>query len=109
MNSEIVIVYQDCFMCGSKQNWGEQTIAHIMSAGKPYRKVSFASAEGQAHCARAIQNGVTRLPFVTDGKIYTYDVESLLQAESEAQADKKVAKKTTKNKKGVKNGPDSKH
>lgn len=104
MGKEIIIVYQDCFLCGSHQNWGEKTIANIMKAGVQYRKLSFASAEGQAHCAKAISMGLKRLPFVTDGKTYAYDVATLLEAESEAQTVKKTSKKTTKKQKGVKNG-----
>ena len=107
MNNEIVIVYQDCYLCGARREWGEKTINAITKAGVPYRKLSFASVEGQAHCEKAVLNGVTALPFVTDGKIYARDVEELLQAQSGAKKTKKVAKKTTKNKKGVKNGADS--
>lgn len=106
MEKEIVIVYQDCFTCGSN-NWGERTIAHIMSAGVPYRKVSFASAEGQAHCEKAIAQGITHFPFVTDGKTYAYNVENVIQAQSEAHTAKKTTRKTTKKQKGVKNGADT--
>lgn len=98
MNKEIMIVYQDCFTCGSKQKWGEKTINAIIKAGIPYRKVSFACAEGQAHCMKAIQNGITSFPFVTDGSRYAKDIDSLLNA-------KKSEKRTRKTKKGVKNGP----
>lgn len=107
MSKEIVIVYQDCFTCGSKQNWGEKTIEAITKAGVSYRKVSFASVEGQSHCMNAIKNGIVTFPFVTDGKIYAKDVESVLQAESTRQTAKKTARKTRKTKKGAKNGVDS--
>lgn len=103
MNNEIIIVYQDCFTCGAKKNWGEQTLRKIATAGAAYRKVSFASIEGQSHCMNAIRNGITTFPFVTDGKTYAKDVESVLQAQSKRQ----TARKTRKTKKGSKNGADS--
>lgn len=106
-NKEIIVVYQDCFMCGSKKEWGEKTIASIVKSGANFRKVSFASVEGQAHCAKAIENGITTFPFVTDGKTYAKDVETLIQAESEPQATKKPAKKTKKTKRSAENGADS--
>ena len=107
MSKEIIIVYQDCFTCGSKQNWGEKTIEAIVNAGASYRKVSFASVEGQSHCMNAIKNGIVTFPFVTDGKTYAKDVESVLQAESARQAVKKTTRKTKKTKKGAKDGADS--
>lgn len=106
-NKEIVIVYQDCFMCGSKKPWGEKTIEGITKSGASYRKVSFASVEGQAHCAKAVLAGITSLPFITDGKTYASDIETLLQAESKPQTAKKTAKKTKKMKKEVENGTNS--
>lgn len=102
--SEVVIVYQDCYLCGAKKEWGEKTIKHLTDKGVPYRKVSFASVEGQAHCAKAVLNGITTMPFVTDGKIYAKDVETLLQAESEPKTAKKKAKTVKKTKKGAKDG-----
>lgn len=107
MNKEIVIVYQDCFTCGARKNWGEKTLAAITKAGVPYRKVSFASVEGQAHCMNAIAQGIARFPFVTDGKTYATSIESLLQAEPKPQTAKKTTRKTKRTKKGAKNGADS--
>lgn len=100
-NKEILIVYQDCFTCGSK-TWGEKTLEAIAKSGNYYRKVSFASVEGQAHCMKAIKNGIRTFPFVTDGRKYAKDVESLLQAESEPQTTKKTKRTTKKTKKQAK-------
>lgn len=101
MNKEIIIVYQDCPTCGARKEWGEKTIAFATKAGLPVRKVSFVTREGEKLIWQAIEKGITRLPFVTDGKTYAYDIETLIQAESEAQSAKKT-KKTTKKSKKVK-------
>ena len=96
MNKEIIIVYQDCPTCGARKEWGDKTIAFATKAGLPVRKVSFVTREGEALAMQAIENGITRYPFVTDGKTFAYDIETLIQAESEPQTDEKEKKTTTK-------------
>lgn len=107
MTKEIIIVYQDCATCGARKNWGEKTIEAITKSGASYRKVSFASVEGQSHCANAIAQGITSFPFVTDGKKYGKNIEDVLQAESKPKKRKKTTRKTTKKAKEVENGANS--
>lgn len=110
-NKEIIIVYQDCFMCGGRENWSakaKKAAEQLEKAGASFRKLSFASIEGQNHCAKAIEAGVGAMPFYTDGKIYASDLETLLEAESKAQNERdevephtakvKVTKRTKKTK-----------
>lgn len=96
MNKEIIIVYQDCPTCGARKQWGEKTIAFATKAGLPVRKVSFVTREGEQLIWQAVEKGVTRLPFVTDGITFAYDVKSVLEAESKPQTDEKEKKSTTK-------------
>lgn len=107
-NKEIIIVYQDCFMCGSRENWSakaKKAAEQLEKAGASFRKLSFASIEGQNHCAKAIEAGVGAMPFYTDGKIYASDLETLLEAESEPHTAKikltKRSKKTKEKKDGL--------
>lgn len=93
---ELLIVYQDCFMCGSSKAWGEKTIEHITSKGVPYRKVSFASMEGQEHALKAIKAGIKSYPFVTDGEKYAKNVDDLFEIK---KADVKITTKAKKAKK----------
>lgn len=99
MTKEIMIVYQDCPTCGARKAWGEETIKTALNAKARVRKVSFVTREGEQLIKTAIENGIKRLPFVTDGKTYAYDVKTILEAESEPQTEKKAAKKTKKTKK----------
>ena len=96
MPKEIMIVYQDCPTCGARKEWGEKTIKAALNAKAFVRKVSFVTREGEQLIAKAVENGITRLPFVTDGKTFVYDVKSLLEAESKSQTDEKKPKTTTK-------------
>ena len=99
MPKEIMIVYQDCPTCGARKEWGEKTIKEALNAKAFVRKVSFVTREGEQLIAKAVENGITRLPFVTDGKTFAYDVKSLIEAESEPQSDKKKTEKKAKTKK----------
>lgn len=99
MPKEIMIVYQDCPTCGARKEWGEKTIKAALNAKAFVRKVSFVTREGEQLIAKAVENGITRLPFVTDGKTFAYDVKSLLEAESDGNASEKKLKTTKKTKK----------
>lgn len=94
----LIIVYQDCPMCGARKEWGEKTVAGATKAGMSIRKVSFASQEGQMLSAQAIEKGITRYPFITDGTIFARNIETFIQAESSGLTAKKktVAKRTRK-------------
>lgn len=105
MPKEIMIVYQDCPTCGARKEWGEKTIKEALNAKAFVRKVSFVTREGEQLIAKAVENGITRLPFVTDGKTFAYDVKSVLEAESCAsagKADGKNEKKETKTTRKIK-------
>lgn len=109
-NKEIIVVYQDCFMCGAPENWSElakETFAECKKHGINPRKVSCFSQEGQSHAMAAINAGVKTTPFFTDGKTYASNVKDLLEAESQPQTAKKTAKKSKKVTKEAKNGTNS--
>lgn len=109
-NKEIIVVYQDCFMCGAPENWSElakETFTECKKHGINPRKVSCFSQEGQSYAMAAINVGVTSTPFFTDGKTYASNIKDLIEAESEAQTAKKTAKKSKKVTKEAKNGTNS--
>lgn len=98
-NKEIIVVYQDCFMCGAPENWSElakETFAECKKHGITPRKVSAFSQEGGSHAMAAIQAGVKTTPFFTDGKIYAQTIKDLIEAESQPQTAKKNRKEKQK-------------
>ena len=44
---EIIVVYQDCPLCGARKEWGEKTLKEALNARARVRKVSFATREGE--------------------------------------------------------------
>lgn len=95
---EIIVVYQDCPLCGARKEWGEKTLKEALNARARVRKVSFATREGEKLIYEAILKGYTRLPFVTDGEHFAYNVKTLLEAQSEAKKAKKQSEKEAKQK-----------
>lgn len=105
MSKTIIAIYQDCFLCGSKKEKGEKMLEELSAAGANFRKLSFATLEGREHCLKAIENGVTKMPFFTDGEIYAADYHDLIKAKTIKVKAKTTAKKTRKSKKEPKDGP----
>lgn len=78
-NNQLILVYQDCPMCGSRENWGKKQLAAAKANRADIRKVSFVSAEGRKYCYEAIQAKKATMPFFTDGEgHFAPDVESLM-------------------------------
>lgn len=95
----IKLVYQDCPMCGSRQEWGERQIEKAGAAGLEIEKISFASPEGSHLCKEAVLAGVGRLPFFTDGKIFRSSIDDFADAIINQQKPKTTKKRTTHKKK----------
>lgn len=82
MSKDIIAVYQDCFLCGSTSEKDQKMLAEIAKKGAEFRKVSFATSEGQALCAKAIEKGVGGFPFFTDGTNFSRNYEDILNAKT---------------------------
>jgi hypothetical protein len=82
MSAEIIAVYQDCFLCGSTSEKDQKMLETIAKKGATFRKLSFATMEGQELCAKAIEKGVCRFPFFTDGVNFSQNYEDILGAKT---------------------------
>lgn len=82
---EIMLVYQDCPMCGSREDWGKKQTEianrhHFKIIETPFYKTGVAGL-----IMRAIQAGCNHLPFFTDGSKFSYSLDDFV--------DKKPVKK----------------
>jgi hypothetical protein len=92
-NKEIICVYQDCPLCGSK---GQEILQSVFEKGATIRKVSFASEEGKDLIHKAVfEHKIGQMPFFTDGQRFSTNVDDIL-----AEPTKKPAKKSKKVKEG---------
>lgn len=87
MAKEIICVYQDCVLCGDK---GKKLKQFAENKNINIRKVSFASEEGKDLIHEAVfENGVKTMPFFTDGKKFSNDIEDFIKKPKAKRGGKK--------------------
>ena len=94
-SKEIICVYQDCVMCGSK---GQKLKEYIAEHGLKVRKVSFASPEGKGLSYKALtehRGSVGKMPFYTDGERFAQNIQELVEKKAEDKP-KRVRKYATR-------------
>lgn len=76
-NKKITVVFQDCPLCGDR---GKAIKKIVAEKGIRLHKVSFASDEGRALINEAVfEKGIKTMPFFTDGKEFTTDINDLVK------------------------------
>lgn len=91
-NKEIICVYQDCPLCGSR---GKTVLDLATNNGVAIRKVSFASDEGKDLIYKALtKHKIGTMPFFTDGEQFATNLEDFFK-----KREKKTTKKSQKREK----------
>lgn len=103
MEHEILLIYQDCPMCGARKDWGETQTVVAETYGLKYRAIPFTSAELGDLTMRAIETGIKSYPFFTDGERFSKqlkDFADVIPTETNTDEDtvKKAGKKTRRKK-----------
>lgn len=94
MAREIIVVYQDCVLCGVK---GRAKIAQLAQKGVKLRKVGFSTEEGKDLIREAVlYRGIRTMPFYVEGDVYTSSLSELLNEKPKKVT--KTAKKSRKTK-----------
>lgn len=96
MAREILLIYQDCPMCGSRKEWGLKQKYLAANNNIVIRPVPFYATGIKGLTMKAIQNGIGKMPFYTDGDKFAYDLVSFIETpevEVEEKAEKKRRKK----------------
>ena len=87
MAKKVYLVYQDCAMCGRK----EDEIQKIAKKGKlDIVKVPFFKTDGKKLIWKAFKAGIGSTPFFTDGEKFSYSLEDFVDNK---KGKKNVAKK----------------
>lgn len=89
----IKLVYQDCPMCGSREEWGKKQLETAQAAGIEFDAISFASPEGSHLCKEAVMAGITKLPFFTDGLVFRESIDDFAEAVREPEEKPKKTRK----------------
>lgn len=95
MAKKVWLIYQDCPMCGARKEWGlKQTYLagshNIEIVPKPFHATG-----SKDLIMRAIQSGIGKMPFFTDGDKYAYGIDAFIETPMEEvkEAPKKTVKK----------------
>ena len=93
MNKEIIAVYQDCVLCGTK---GRQKALELAQNGIIVRKVGFTTPEGKELIHKAVfEHKIGTMPFYTDGQKFSTTIEDFVV--EDAKKREKIAEKSAKN------------
>lgn len=98
MSREIIAVYQDCVLCGTK---GKQKIADCAKQGVTIRKVGFTTEEGRELIHRAVfDHKIGTMPFYVEGDQFSASLDSLINSSPKPlKSAKKLQKKVVLEKK----------
>lgn len=109
MSKEIIVVFQDCVLCGSK---GKRKVAEYAEQGIYLRKVGFSTPEGKDLIHKAVmKHKIGSMPFFTDGECFDVSIPGLLakiakREEKVVEKPKKTTKRKRKSTKKVKEATD---
>lgn len=107
MSKEIIAVYQDCVLCGTK---GRQKALELAKDGIIVRKVGFTTPEGKELIHKAVfEHKIGTMPFYTDGQKFSTTIEDFVNEDTKKvkkspEKPAKSVKKTKKTEKEGKNG-----
>lgn len=95
-NGEVWLIYQDCAMCGSRENWGKAQTTLADTFGLKIVKVGFTDPRAEGHMWEAVKVGIQSYPFFWDGKKYAQNISAYAP---KPKAEKKMKKKTKRERK----------
>lgn len=78
MAKQVMLVYQDCPMCGARKGWGEEQTKIANTHGIEIIKFPFFKSGAKEWIWDAAKSGVT-LPFFTDGKKFSKKLEDFIE------------------------------
>lgn len=98
MSKDIKFIYQDCGMCGSRKDWGEQQKQVARANGINIIMTPFFTNGCEGLMWKAVEAGIDSYPFYTDGKKFSKNIEDFIEKT------KKSRKKTKKVKESSEDG-----
>ncbi|MBQ3306423.1 hypothetical protein IJH02_03250 [Candidatus Saccharibacteria bacterium] len=99
MSREILLLYQDCPMCGVHAAWGAKQMEIAKKNKLVFREVSFITPEAikARYMQNAVKKGIRSYPFFTDGVKFSRSLADFIEEKPSApQKPAKSVKKSTK-------------
>lgn len=92
-DKKIMLVYQDCPLCGVHKAWGEAQIKKANTKGYNVEKVPFFKSGAKEWIFEALKSGVS-LPFFTDGEKFSKNVDDIVKKTRAKKTSTKSKRKT---------------
>lgn len=92
MMTKILLIYQDCPLCGARKEWGDKQLQIADTHGLEIVKTPFYKTGSKDLIMKALENGIKKMPFFTDGEKFSYDLSDFVE---------KPKKKRTRRKNGA--------
>lgn len=100
---KVKLVYQDKPLCGARKEWGLKQKDLAGRNGIEIVPIPLGAEKGLA--MKAIEAGIKKLPFFTDGDKYAYGIDAFIET-PEIEVEEKPKRKTRR--KGSRNGTSEK-
>lgn len=91
----ILLIYQDCYDCGSSKDWHEKVQEAAAGAGVLIKYTPYNTPGAKEIILEAHQKGI-EVPFLSNGKKHSRQLEDLIEPKADEPAPKKRPKKEVK-------------
>lgn len=110
MSKEVLLIFQDCPYCEPRKKWGERQMQLAKEHNIVVRETKYNFPGAKGLIQKALNYGLSTMPFFTDGKMFSYDLSSFIptpvpapEPEEKMNADKAekattIAKRTSRKK-----------
>lgn len=75
----ILLVYQDCPMCGARESWGKEQTKIANTHGLEIVKTPFYKTGVKGLVMDALEHGIKTMPFFADGKKFSYHIKDFVE------------------------------
>lgn len=96
---KIMVVYQDCYLCGSRRKTIPPKIKRLVDLGYEVLLMGFTNPAAKPFIAKAVELGIGSMPFYTDGEHFASTINEMIDLISPKKSRK--IKKTEE----IKDGP----
>lgn len=96
MSKEVFLIYQDCPYCPPREKWGEEQSQVAKEHGIKVLPTHFSTLGAKGLIEKAVNRGVSALPFFSDGVSFSYNLIDFVNHDSSSVSEKRGRKRTKK-------------
>lgn len=78
MSKEVLLIFQDCPYCKPREEWGKRQMQLAKDHNIVVRETKYNFPGAKGLIQKALNHGLSTMPFYTDGKMFSYDLSSFI-------------------------------